>query len=100
MKIDAAQPDAMNAIRPRALRPPLDMPGQTCGTVGSQQPEDCSLSNIRPPNGRRHSRPDASHALRNGIASGPNRGCLRTPSRFRGAKVCRRRSTPAQLGKG
>ena len=43
MKIDAAQPDAMNAIRPWALRPPLDMPGQTCGTFGPQQLEDCSL---------------------------------------------------------
>ena len=43
MKIDAAQPDAMNAIRPWALRPPLDRPGQTCGTVGPQQLEDCSL---------------------------------------------------------
>ena len=33
-----------------------------------------AASNIRPPDGRRHSRPDASHALRNGIASGPKRG--------------------------
>ena len=33
-----------------------------------------AASNIRPPDGRRHDRPDASHALRNGIASGPKRG--------------------------
>ena len=33
-----------------------------------------AASNIRPPDGRRHDRPDASRALRNGIASGPKRG--------------------------
>ena len=33
-----------------------------------------AASNIRPPDGRRHDRPDASHALRNGIASRPKRG--------------------------
>ena len=33
-----------------------------------------AASNIRPPDGRRHDRPDASHALRNGTASGPKRG--------------------------
>ena len=31
-------------------------------------------SNIRPPDGRQHDWPDASLALRNGIASGPKRG--------------------------
>ena len=98
MKIDDAPPDAMNAIRLWALRSALDRPGQTYGIVGPQQMKDCSLEH--PAAGRAaHSRPDASHALRNGIASGPKRGCPRTPSRFRGAKARSRRSTPAQLGK-
>ena len=34
---------------------------------------------IRQPDRRRHSRPDASRALRNGIAGGPQRGRPQTP---------------------
>ena len=43
MKIDDAPPDAINAIRPWALRSALDMPGQTYGIVGPQQMKDRSL---------------------------------------------------------
>ena len=48
------------------------MPGQTSGIVGPQQMKDCGLEH--PAAGRAANRPDANHALRNAIASGPKRG--------------------------
>ena len=48
------------------------MPGQACGIIGLQQMKDCSLEH--PAAGRAAARrPDASYALRNGIAGGPKR---------------------------
>ena len=59
--------------------------------------KDCG---IEQPDRRRHSRPDASRALRNGIASGPQRGPPATAIPARGAKARRRRSILAQPGNG
>ena len=72
-------PDAMNAVRPCAAG--LRSRHLTCPA----KPAELSVRNrwrtaasyIRPPDGRRHDRPDASHALRNGIASGPKTGVAR-----------------------
>ena len=70
------------------------MIGQTCGIVGRQQMEDCSLEH--PAAGRAaHDRPDASHALRNGIASGPERGSPAHAIPFLGSESPQ---TPFDLG--
>lgn len=45
MKIGEAKPDDMNAVHSCAegFEPALDMPGQTCGMIGTHQMGDCSL---------------------------------------------------------
>ena len=79
-----------------ALKPALDMPSQTCGIIGTQQIEDCSLDH--PAAGQaatRLARCKPCPPQRD--PSGPQR---RPRAQFwlREAKARRHRSTPAQLG--